>query len=41
VVIYTSDAKPYSPVNTFGKVTENLELFSGLRSGAKIRIERA
>jgi len=28
-------------VNTFGKVTENLELFSGLRSGAKIRIERA
>ncbi len=41
VVIYTSDTRPYSPVNTFGKVTENLGLFSGLRSGAKIRIERA
>ncbi len=40
VVIYTSDTRPYSPVNTFGKVTENLGLFSGLRSGAKIRIER-
>ena len=41
VVIYTEDTRPYSPVNTFGKVTENLGLFSGLRSGAKIRIERA
>jgi len=41
VVIYTRDTKTYSPVNTFGRVTENLELFSGLRSGAKIRIELA
>lgn len=41
VVIYTRDTQPYSPVNTFGRVTDNLGLFSGLRSGAKIRIELA
>ena len=41
VVIYTSDVRPYSPVNTFGKVTGNLEVFTGIRSGAKIRIARA
>jgi hypothetical protein len=39
--IYHSDARPYSPVNTVGKVTENLEIFGGLKSGTKIMIERA
>lgn len=40
IVIYNSDAKTYSPVNTVGTVTENLELFKSLKSGTKIRIER-
>lgn len=40
MVIYHSDAQAYSPVNTVGSVTENLELFKSLRSGTKIRIER-
>lgn len=40
MVIYHSDAQAYSPVNTVGTVTENLELFRSLRSGTKIRIER-
>ena len=39
--VYHSDARPYSPVNTVGKVTENLEIFRGLKSGTKIRVERA
>ncbi len=41
IVIYHSDAQAYSPVNTVGNVTENLELFKSLRSGTKITIERA
>ncbi len=40
IVIYHRDAQAYSPVNTVGNVTENLELFRSLRSGTKIRIER-
>lgn len=39
--IYHSNTRPYSPVNTVGKVTENLELFKELRSGTRIRIEPA
>ena len=39
--IYHSDARPYSPVNTVGRVIENLELFRSLRSGTRIRIELA
>lgn len=39
--IYHSKTRPYSPVNTVGKVTENLELFKELRSGTRIRIEPA
>ncbi len=41
MVVYHSDTSTYSPVNTLGRVTENLELFRNLRSGTKIRIERA
>lgn len=39
--IFYGGAKPYSSVNLVGKVIENLELFSQVRSGAKIRVERA
>ncbi len=39
--VYHSDTVTYSPVNTVGKVTENLDLFKGLKSGTRIRFERA
>jgi len=38
--IFYGETKPYSAVNLVGKVAENLELFSQVRSGAKIRVER-
>jgi hypothetical protein len=40
LVIYFQDSKPYSPVNKVGTVSENIELFQGLKSGARIRIEK-
>ena len=41
IVIYNEDSKPYSPVNKVGEITEGLEAFKDLKSGARIRIERA
>ncbi len=38
--IFYDDTRPYSPVNIIGKVTENLAIFSQVKSGAKIRVER-
>jgi hypothetical protein len=40
MTIYTKDTKPYSPVNKIGEIEDNLELFSRLRSGSRIIIER-
>jgi hypothetical protein len=39
--IFYGPTDPYSPVNIVGKVTSNLEMFRSLRSGTKIRVERA
>ncbi len=39
--VYHSDTVAYSPVNTVGRVTENLDLFKGLKSGTRISFERA
>lgn len=39
LTIYPVDRKLYSPVNKIGEVTENLDLFLGLRSTSRIRIE--
>ena len=41
VCIFFGRTQPYSPVNRVGMITENLELFKNLKSGTKIRIERA
>jgi hypothetical protein len=41
VCIYYEDTRTYSPVNRIGKVTGDLGVFRGLKSGAKIRIEAA
>ena len=40
ICIFYEKAKPYSPVNIIGRITENLDLFKMLNSGTKIRFER-
>lgn len=37
--IFYGDSQPYSPVNVLGKITKNLDLFSQVKSGTKIRVE--
>jgi len=38
--VFYGESQPYSPVNIVGRVTENLELFARVKSGAKIRVEK-
>ncbi len=38
--IFYGESQPYSPVNILGQVIKNLELFSNVKSGTKIRAER-
>ena len=38
--IFFGESQPYSPVNIIGQVTKNLELFSQVKSGTRIRVER-
>jgi len=40
ICIFYGESQPYSPVNILGKITENLELFSRVKSGTKIRVEK-
>jgi len=37
--VFYGESKPYSPVNLVGQVTKNLELFKGIKSGTRIRVE--
>jgi len=37
--IFYGQSQPYSPVNTLGKITKNLELFEQVKSGATIKVE--
>lgn len=39
ICIFYGESQPYSPVNVLGKITNNLELFKQVKSGAKIRVE--
>lgn len=39
ICIFYGDSQPYSPVNILGKITKNLELFSQVKSGTKIKVE--
>ena len=39
--IFYGPTDPYSPVNVVGKITSNLEMFRSLKSGTKIRVEKA
>jgi len=38
--VFYGESQPYSPVNIVGQVTNNLELFAKVKSGAKIRVEK-
>lgn len=38
--IFYGESQPYSPVNIVGQVTNNLELFRQVKSGARIRVDR-
>jgi len=38
--IFYDETRPYSSVNIIGQITKNLEIFSQVKSGMKIRVER-
>jgi hypothetical protein len=38
--IFYGESQPYSPVNILGKITKNLELFSKVKSGTTIKVEK-
>src|SRR4030066_131732 len=40
ICIFYGQSQPYSPVSILGKVTKNLELFSQVKSGTRIRVEQ-
>jgi len=40
ICIFYGESQPYSPVNILGEITKNLELFSNVKSGTKIRVEQ-
>lgn len=40
ICIFYGESQPYSPVNVLGEITKNLELFSSVKSGTKIRVEK-
>jgi len=40
ICIFYGESQPYSPVNILGSITKNLELFSRVKSGTKIRVEK-
>jgi len=39
--IFCEETRPYSSVNVTGQITENLEVFSCVKSGMKIRVIKA
>jgi len=40
ICIFHGETQPYSPVNILGEMTKNLELFSRVKSGTKIKVEK-
>jgi hypothetical protein len=40
ICIFYGESQPYSPVSILGVITKNLELFSSVKSGTKIRVEK-
>jgi hypothetical protein len=39
ICIFYGQSQPYSPVSILGKITKNLELFSQVKSGTRIKVE--
>jgi hypothetical protein len=40
ICIFYGESQPYSPVSVLGQVTKSLEIFSNVKSGMKIRVEK-
>jgi hypothetical protein len=40
ICIFCGESQPYSPVNILGEITKNLELFSRVKSGTTIKLEK-
>jgi hypothetical protein len=40
ICVFYGESQPYSPVSILGQVTKNLELFSSVKSGTKIIVEK-
>ena len=40
ICIFYGESQPYSPVSILGQVTKNLEVFSSVKSGMKVRVEK-
>lgn len=39
--IFFGDMRPHGPVNLIGQIMEGIELFSAVKSGTRIKVERA
>jgi hypothetical protein len=40
ICIFYGKSQPYSPVSILGKITKNLDVFSQVKSGTRIRVEQ-
>jgi hypothetical protein len=40
ICVFYGETQPYSPVNVLGTITKNLELFSRVKSGTKVKVEK-
>lgn len=40
ICVFYGETQPYSPVNVVGKITRNLDLFSQVKSGTRIRMDK-
>lgn len=38
--VFYGKSQPYSPVSVLGKITKDLEIFSQIKSGTRIRVEQ-
>ena len=41
ICVFFGTSQPYSPVNVIGKITKNLNVFSKIKSGTKIKVEKS
>jgi len=40
ICVFYGETQPYSPVNVLGKITKKLELFSRVKSGTIVKVEK-